>query len=472
MTRPPAVPLPPEPIVGPGELKSSPFYWPNLIAALAASIAIAIGSIGPWIAFMGMSRNNIGSGADGTITLALGIVATLALFALLNFGRTQVRVGRMVGLGTVAGIAGVIAFLIALIDAQAVSSRKAEIFGTTIGPEIGWGLWMILIAGPVLAITSAIVVKQVKKIAKAPAVPGVAAAPSPTAAAKPAVPPPPPPPPPPAPAPIVETKPEPAPPPPPPAPTPARPPVPAPLAAVPAEPPLPPAASAKPPTPPLPPPPVTVAAKSPKAPRAERSGIRRAAPWAGGAAALVAALAAGVWAGPHLTGANRSDTAEPSAAATSTSTTPSSAAPSTTQPATPTTSATPPAASGSPTSAPATFGPFTSGGDAKVTVGGQPREVRGDISCLVYSGKTNISIGPIGNPVGAAITDADSRVSSVTLGTVDDVMLAYLDGAADGNATATRDGKSYRITGTASGFDPKNPMQPYTRSFEINVTCP
>jgi lipoprotein LpqH len=60
----------------------------------------------------------------------------------------------------------------------------------------------------------------------------------------------------------------------------------------------------------------------------------------------------------------------------------------------------------------------------------------------------------------------------VTLGTVDDVMLAYLDGAADGNATATRDGKSYRITGTASGFDPKNPMQPYTRSFEINVTCP
>ena len=80
--------------------------------------------------------------------------------------------------------------------------------------------------------------------------------------------------------------------------------------------------------------------------------------------------------------------------------------------------------------------------------------------------------GPAINPVGATITEADTRVSSVSLGNVDGVMLAYLDGAANGNATATKDGKSYRITGTAAGVDLKNPMQPYTRPFEISVTCP
>ncbi len=205
-----------------------------------------------------------------------------------------------------------------------------------------------------------------------------------------------------------------------------------------------------------------------------RSGLRRAAPWAGGAAALAVAVAAGVWAGPYLTGGDK--TTEPAATATSTttmkaSTTTTTVVPSATMASSPTASASASAAGSGASSAPATFGPFTSG-DAKVLVGGQPREVRGDVSCFLYGGKVNISIGPMGNPVGATITEADTRVSSVSLGNVDGVMLAYLDGAANGNVTATKDGKSYRITGTAAGVDLKNPMQPYTRPFEISVTCP
>lgn len=193
--------------------------------------------------------------------------------------------------------------------------------------------------------------------------------------------------------------------------------------------------------------------------------MRRAAPWAGGALALAAALAAGVWAGPYLTGGNK-NTAEPAATSTATTTTTKVTPSSTTPSSTTTTTAT-----ASASSAPATFGPFTSG-DAKVLVDGQPREVRGDVSCFTYSGKLTISIGPIGNPVGATMSEADLRVNSVSLGTVNGVMLSVLDGAANSSATATKDGKSYRITGTASGIDVKNPLQPYTQPFEIDVTCP
>jgi lipoprotein LpqH len=98
--------------------------------------------------------------------------------------------------------------------------------------------------------------------------------------------------------------------------------------------------------------------------------------------------------------------------------------------------------------------------------------VRGDVFCSAYGGKMNINIGPMGNPVGVILPEGDSRVSSVTLGTVDGIMLGFLDGAANGNAAATKDGKSYRITGTAAGFDPANPLEPYTKPFDIEVTCP
>ena len=39
-------------------------------------------------------------------------------------------------------------------------------------------------------------------------------------------------------------------------------------------------------------------------------------------------------------------------------------------------------------------------------------------------------------------------------------------------ATATKDGSSYTIKGTATGIDTANPMQPVNKPFEIDVTCP
>jgi lipoprotein LpqH len=52
------------------------------------------------------------------------------------------------------------------------------------------------------------------------------------------------------------------------------------------------------------------------------------------------------------------------------------------------------------------------------------------------------------------------------------VTLGYTPGTGQGNATATKDGSKYKISGTATGVDMANPMQPVNKPFEIDVTCP
>jgi lipoprotein LpqH len=62
-------------------------------------------------------------------------------------------------------------------------------------------------------------------------------------------------------------------------------------------------------------------------------------------------------------------------------------------------------------------------------------------------------------------------VSTVGLGNVDGVVLAV--GAGAGDATATKDGKTYTIKGNATGLDMSNPMNGMiTKPFELVVVCP
>jgi len=65
-----------------------------------------------------------------------------------------------------------------------------------------------------------------------------------------------------------------------------------------------------------------------------------------------------------------------------------------------------------------------------------------------------------------------STVKSVGLGNINGVALGFQEGAPGGSASATKDGNDYKITGTATGVDMANPMQPMTKPFEIAVTCP
>ena len=115
--------------------------------------------------------------------------------------------------------------------------------------------------------------------------------------------------------------------------------------------------------------------------------------------------------------------------------------------------------------------------NTKVLVDGQDQNVKGQVVCTTAGGSVNIAIGGSGSGgvptgIGAVLTDANPpAVTSVALGNVNGVSLGV--GGTTGKAQATKDGSSYKITGTASGVDMSNPMAgPVSKPFEIDVTCP
>lgn len=112
-------------------------------------------------------------------------------------------------------------------------------------------------------------------------------------------------------------------------------------------------------------------------------------------------------------------------------------------------------------------------GSAKVTIDGQPQNVQGQVVCATAGGNLNIAIGEATTGIAAVLSQDASTVQSVGLGNVNGVTLGYTAGVPGGaNATATKDGNTYKISGTATGVDMANPMQPVTKPFEIEVTCP
>lgn len=110
--------------------------------------------------------------------------------------------------------------------------------------------------------------------------------------------------------------------------------------------------------------------------------------------------------------------------------------------------------------------------NTKVTIDGQDQNVTGTTVCTTMAGDVNIAIGGAATGIAAVLTDANPpEVKSVGLGNVNGVTLAYTAGTGQGDAKATKDGNGYKISGTATGIDTANPMQPVNKPFEIDVTC-
>ena len=111
-------------------------------------------------------------------------------------------------------------------------------------------------------------------------------------------------------------------------------------------------------------------------------------------------------------------------------------------------------------------------GTTTVIIDGKNQNVTGSVVCTTAGGNTTIAIGGAATGISAVLNDANPpAVKSVGLGNVNGVTLAYAQGSGQGNASATKNGNSYKITGTATGVDMANPMQPVSKSFEIDATC-
>ncbi|ORB92843.1 hypothetical protein B1T49_13360 [Mycobacterium persicum] len=109
----------------------------------------------------------------------------------------------------------------------------------------------------------------------------------------------------------------------------------------------------------------------------------------------------------------------------------------------------------------------------KVIIDGQEQHVTGSVVCTTAAGNVNIAIGGAATGIAAVLTDANPpEVKSVGLGNVNGVTLGYTSGTGQGKAEASKSGSTYKITGTATGVDMANPMQPVNKPFEIDVTCP
>jgi lipoprotein LpqH len=121
-------------------------------------------------------------------------------------------------------------------------------------------------------------------------------------------------------------------------------------------------------------------------------------------------------------------------------------------------------------SASATAAP--SGGGTKVSIDGQDQNVSGTVVCSAMGGNMNIAIGDAATGIAAVLNSDGATVQSVGLGNVNGVTLGYQSGTGQGEAKAEKDGNSYKISGTATGIDMANPMQPVNKPFEIDVTCP
>ena len=111
-------------------------------------------------------------------------------------------------------------------------------------------------------------------------------------------------------------------------------------------------------------------------------------------------------------------------------------------------------------------------GKTTVTIDGKDQQVTGTVVCTTMGGNMNIAIGDAATGIAAVVSEDGSTVQSVGLGNVNGVTLGYQSGTGQGDAKAEQDGKEWKISGTATGIDMANPLQPVNKPFEIVVACP
>lgn len=116
----------------------------------------------------------------------------------------------------------------------------------------------------------------------------------------------------------------------------------------------------------------------------------------------------------------------------------------------------------------------TSSANTKVTLDGQDQPFGGgSVTCVTQGGTVVIVVGDSSKGITASVTSGDSpEVQSVGMGSSNGVALVYNKAVPGGEAKATKDGSTYKISGKVTGADISQPGTILTKPFEMDVTCP
>jgi hypothetical protein len=111
-------------------------------AAIAACVALAIGSIGPWVSVLGLTESGLDN--DGVLTLPAAIGA---LAGLIHHDRKGTRGGLIAVV-----ILGALAAAIGIIDLLDVSGEESsELLGDIDVASAEWGLYLTCLSAIALA---------------------------------------------------------------------------------------------------------------------------------------------------------------------------------------------------------------------------------------------------------------------------------------------------------------------------------
>lgn len=143
---------------------AKPFYRPTLIAAIVSCVCVVIGSIGPWATILLFTINGLDTSWWGVTTLTAGVLAASALTMLLLWSRTTIVPRWSVPVAWLAAILGVCCVSMSLpFLIRVLTAPRTQFFGLTIGPGVGWGLWLLTVSSLVLAVSAVAVALEISR---------------------------------------------------------------------------------------------------------------------------------------------------------------------------------------------------------------------------------------------------------------------------------------------------------------------
>jgi hypothetical protein len=139
-------------------------YRPAVIAAIAASVGVMIGSVSQWVTAGMFSVDGLSSGSWGTTALILGAASCAVMLTELFWPRTPFNPHWAVPLAWVVAVAGVTCVTYAVPGLiRIMTLPKASFFGIPVGAEVGWGLWLLAFSSMALCVAASIVATRVAR---------------------------------------------------------------------------------------------------------------------------------------------------------------------------------------------------------------------------------------------------------------------------------------------------------------------